>query len=98
MRGAAGGNTFSVAAAKTERDFYHGWNHGDAFGIAHDFIGNRFVGSAHNFIQDIRRSLNAFVNVGLIFVVGCPAHTSEKQNRGAEREEISYCCTLEFHV
>src|SRR5450755_2949356 len=98
MRGAACRNTLPVAAAEPQSNLDHGRNNRDAHGITHNLVRNSFVGGRHYFVQHIGGSVDAFINIGLIFIVSCPAHAAKKQNAGAEREEIPYYSSLEFHT
>ena len=78
-----------MAAAKPNRDLYHRRHDGDAFGIAHDLVGNCLFFHAHNLVENLGGVPDALLDVRIIvFRLGRsisslgrePAHTA-KQHR-----------------
>ncbi len=84
---AAGSHTFTMTAAETHRNFYHRRNHRDALRIAHHLVGDCFVGSGHNFVQNFGGGIEAFVDIGTVFVICGPRHGGAEQNAGTEHQE-----------
>ena len=97
IRGLAGGHALTVISAKSNRNLDHGRNNSYALCVSHDFVGNSFVFSRHDLVQDRGRILNAFLNVRLVLVRG-PSEAAEKEQPRAEgQKKSSNCPCFSFH-
>src|SRR5580698_1311687 len=68
-------DAFTMTSPDAHCDFHHRGNHRYTLRIAHHLVGDCFVGSGHDFVQNFGGGIEAFVDIRTVFVViGRPRH------------------------
>ena len=91
MPGAASNNTLAIFRADQESAFLHTGYHADARCLGHDLIGNRFIWSRHDFVQNIFRALDASIE-GCLIVCCIGRHCCKGYS-----DDAKYCKNV-FHL